>query len=65
MRPANRYANAAMKVLLAAIITLRLVTLPEPDPDRIMHYRNAISVLFGVGYAGKVLFDTLFYDRYS
>jgi len=53
------------KLLIIGLAALWIVTLPEPDPDSILHYRNALVVLMSVVLAGKILYDTLFYDRYS
>ncbi len=53
------------KLLIIALAALWIVTLPEPDPDSILHYRNAVVVLVSLVMAGKILYDTLFYDRYA
>ena len=55
----------ALKILAAVAGVVWVLSLPEPDPESIMHYRNAVVVLFAVVYSGKTLYDTLFYDRYA
>jgi|HubBroStandDraft_4_1064222.scaffolds.fasta_scaffold380478_2 hypothetical protein len=53
------------KLLILGLAALWIVTLPEPDADTILHYRNAVVVLVSVVLAGKILYDTLFYDHYA
>jgi hypothetical protein len=57
--------RSCLKLLILVLTALWIVTLPEPDPDSILHYRNAAVVLVSIALAGKILFDTLFYDRYA
>lgn len=54
-----------IKLLILGLTALWVVTLPEPNPESLLHYRNAVVVLVSVVLAGKILFDTLFYDRYA
>jgi len=61
----NRLLRVGLKLLALAALTLWVTSLPEAEPDSILHYRNAAVVLFSIAYAGKILFDTLFYDRYA
>ncbi len=42
-----------------------LMAVPEPQTDDVLRYKNAVVVLVSVILAGKLLFDTLFYDRYG
>jgi hypothetical protein len=53
------------KLLILFVAAFWIVTLPEPDPDSILHYRNAVVVLISLLKAGMILYDTLFYDRYA
>jgi len=56
--------RSGSKIVIVILASLWIVTLPEPDPDTILHYRNAVVVLVSLAIAGKILYDTLFYDRY-
>lgn len=61
----SRLIRGGFKLVILLIGTLWVVTLPEPDPDTLLHYRNAVAVLGALITAGKIVCDTLFYDRYA
>jgi len=42
-----------------------LMSLPDYDPDSILRYKNAAVAFAFVIILGKLLYDTLFYDRYN
>lgn len=61
----KRLYQLVSRLLLLLLVTDRLMALPPPGPDSILHYKNAVLVLLSVILAGKMLYDTLFYDRYA
>ncbi len=63
-RKLSNLLRNGIKILLIVLAAAWIVRLPEAEPDTLLHYRNAIVVLSAVVMAGKILYDTLFFDRY-
>jgi hypothetical protein len=51
---------------LSVLITLcwALTLLPSPTESVPLRLKNGLVSIFGVLYLGKMLYDSLFYDRY-
>jgi hypothetical protein len=61
----RRLATFCVRLAMLLIAMGVLFLLPEPYNDDMLHFKNAAVALFGVILTGKLLFDTLFYDRYG
>lgn len=60
----QRIARFCIRLAWLLITAGVLLALPEPPSDDILHFKNALIALGFVIALGKLLFDTLFYDRY-
>jgi hypothetical protein len=49
----------------ASVIAGVLLAIPDYDSGAVLRYKNAIIAFAFVVSLGKILYDTLFYDRYS
>jgi hypothetical protein len=53
------------KLSLAIIVFWTLELLPSPTEHVPLRLKNGIVGIVAVLYIGKILYDTLFYDRYA
>ena len=49
----NRYIQAAVRLVVVMIIGAWVVSLPEPEADSALHFKNAGVVLVGVVLGGN------------
>ncbi|HLK58890.1 MAG TPA: hypothetical protein VKU00_20115 [Chthonomonadaceae bacterium] len=61
----QRIGRLVMRLSALIIVAGVLMSLPDYDPDSILRYKNAAVAFAFVIILGKLLYDTLFYDRYN
>ena len=64
MRLRERVIRFLMRLSTISIVTGVLLALPDLETDGILRYKNATVVFACIIALGKLLYDTLFYDRY-
>jgi hypothetical protein len=52
------------KLSVAITLCWALTLLPSPTESVPLRLKNGLVGIFGVLYVGKMLYDSLFYDRY-
>lgn len=65
MRWLSRKRNFALRVLVALLVALTAMLIPLPvwAPQRVVWVQIPVTVFLLVCYLGKLLYDTLFYER--
>ena len=48
-----------------SVIAGVLFAIPDPGAGEILHYKNAVVAFAFVVSLGKLLYDTIFFDRYQ
>lgn len=61
----KQLGNFLVRLSVIFIVTGALLFLPAPLDGDVLHYKNALVALVSVISIGKLLLDTLFYDRYQ
>ena len=65
MRLSKRLGILGLRLAAVGAGAVLLIALPEMPADDILRYKNAIVVLVSLIIMGKMLYDTLFFERYQ
>ncbi len=64
MLMSQRIGRFCVRLSVISLVSGALFTLPEPDPDGVLHWKNAFVAFVAIVALGKLLFDTFFYERF-
>ena len=59
-----RWLELGLELTIVALTAWILTQLPLPVLDDWLTAKNIVIALAAIGYGGKCLYDTLFYDRF-
>jgi hypothetical protein len=61
---ALRWLELSLELAIVALSAMIAVQLPLPILDDWLTAKNLVIAFAAIGFGGKCLYDTLFYDRY-